>query len=272
MKIMVLGITGMLGSELYKVLNSESKHDICGTSRQSSSNGKVYGLNAADNKQLKSVIVKIRPDVVVNCIGIVKSVVDDHIQAITINSLFPHCLAKLCTEHKIRLIHISTDCVFSGKKGNYSEEDTPDPVDLYGISKLAGEVTYGNHLTIRTSIIGREPGSKKGLLEWFLSQQGTVKGYKNAVWTGLTTTALSRVIIKIIDKHPGLNGLINIAGEQIDKYSLLKKLKKAFKKDVKIKEFKLDAPVDRSLSNKKLNQLGITVPSIDEMINELAGG
>jgi dTDP-4-dehydrorhamnose reductase len=181
------------------------------------------GVDAFAEGALDAVINRVVPDVVVNCIGIVKQVAaaKDPLVSIRINSMLPHLLARACRSTGCRLIHLSTDCVFSGRKGNYSEDDLPDPPDLYGRSKLLGEVDGAGCLTIRTSIIGHETGSSHGLLEWFLGQSGPCKGYRRALFSGFTTDALAGVLELIIRKHPDLHGVWHVAAEPISKHDLL---------------------------------------------------
>ena len=213
MKILILGATGMLGHKLMQVLSRE--HTVTGTVRRNASvlaNHPIFskmdiiGNISADNLEtIRTAIDKANPEVIINCIGIVKQLpaAQDPLQSIAINALFPHQLAQICRQKNIRLIHMSTDCVFSGRKGYYTEEDPSDAEDLYGKTKYLGEVDYPGCLTLRTSIIGRELDTSHGLIEWFMSQEGkTVSGYKNAVFSGLTTLALSEIITEIITDHP----------------------------------------------------------------------
>lgn len=207
-------------------------------------------------------------DAVINCAGITKAIANDPVPTIRANSVAPHLLAAHASLQGARLIHISTDCVFSGHKGGYREDDIPDPVDLYGRSKLLGEVTSDRHLTIRTSFIGPELAAHYGLLDWFLGQRGEIKGYARALWSGFTSLALSRILLELA-LRPDAVGLLNVAGEQIDKYSLLCKLCKAFaKEDVNIVP-SAEPFCDRTLDNGKFRALGIPFPSMDEMIAEL---
>ena len=207
---------------------------------------------------------------VINCAGITKARATESIETIRVNSLAPHLLAQACMKYNVRLIHISTDCVFSGHRGNYAEEDTPDPVDLYGRSKLLGEVIDRLSLTVRTSFIGREVGTRHGLVEWLLTQTGRVQGYCRAFWSGLTAPALARVLLELT-RHPDINGLLHVAGETVDKYTLLCLLKEAFdKNDVEI-EMMEEPVIDRSLSARRFQTLGLKLPSLHEMIKELAG-
>ena len=232
MKILILGATGMLGHKLMQILSRD--HNITGTVRRNpstlSGNPVTRAMNilgnisADDFSTISTAANTVNPDVIINCIGIVKQLpaAHDPLQSIAINALFPHQLAALCQNREIRMIHMSTDCVFSGIKGNYRETDISDAEDLYGKTKYLGEVDYPGCLTIRTSIIGREIDTNHGLIEWFMDHEGgTVSGYKNAVFSGLTTRALSEIITQIINRYPALHGVYQVAPEPISKYDLL---------------------------------------------------
>jgi dTDP-4-dehydrorhamnose reductase len=280
LKILILGSTGMLGHKLMQVLSKS--HAVTGTVRgnaKSLSDNPVFsGMNiignirADDLAGIQNAIEKTNPDVVINCIGIVKQLpaASDPLSAISINALFPHQLAKICHQKNIRLIHMSTDCVFSGSRGNYTEDDLSDAEDLYGKTKFLGEVTYPGCLTIRTSIIGRELNTDHGLVEWFLSQEGkTVSGYKKAIFSGLTTLALSEIIGKIITDHKEISGLRQIASEPISKYDLLNLVKKTYNLSIKINP---DETVinDRSLKADKFRkETNIKIPPWEYMVDQM---
>jgi dTDP-4-dehydrorhamnose reductase len=280
MHIIILGATGMLGHKLMQVLSKQ--FPVTGTLRGNASdfgNHPVFtGTNitgyvrADDLISVQYAIEYSKPDVVINCIGIVKQLpaARDPLQSIAINGLFPHQLAQICRQKNIRLIHMSTDCVFSGNKGNYTESDPSDAEDLYGKTKYLGEVESSGCLTIRTSIIGRELETKHGLIEWFLSQEGkTVSGYKKAVFSGLTTLALSKIIAEILADHPRVSGVYQVASEPISKYELLNLVKKTY--DMKIK---ID-PDETIINNRSLNpekfrkETNIKIPSWEYMIEEM---
>jgi dTDP-4-dehydrorhamnose reductase len=215
----------------------------------------------------------VRPTVVVNCVGIVKQLkaAGDPVPSISINSLFPHRLATLASAAGARIIHISTDCVFRGDRGHYSERDTPDASDLYGRTKLLGEVSGPRCLTLRTSIIGRELSATTGLLEWFLAQRtGRAKGYTHARFSGVTTHALADVLADIIERHPGLAGVYHVASRPISKYDLLKKLNDAYNAGVDI-DASDDVHIDRTLDGSAFQKAtGLTIRSWDEMIGQMA--
>jgi dTDP-4-dehydrorhamnose reductase len=215
---------------------------------------------------------RVRPEAVVNCVGVIKQLpaASDPLVSIPVNSLFPHRLVTLSRSVGARLIHLSTDCVFSGREGMRVEDDVPDPTDLYGRSKCLGEVIGPNCLTLRTSMIGRELSSRNGLLEWFLSRrEGAVSGYKRAIYTGLTTVALSRVIADVLERHPALDGLYHVAATPISKYDLLCGIREAFNTQVDLRADN-QVVLDRSLDGGRFQKVtGFQPPPWPEMIQEL---
>jgi dTDP-4-dehydrorhamnose reductase len=284
MKVLILGSEGMLGHKVYQVLRP--RFDTYATFKEAQglwTRCPVYdgappghcfgGVNVMSFDSVIKVIGEVKPDVVINCIGIVKQLDEakDPIISLQLNSLFPHRLAGLCEAAGARMFHMSTDCVFSGRKGHYTEEDVPDPEDLYGRTKLLGEVHRPGCLTIRTSIFGRDFVKQSALLEWFLSKRGgRVKGYKHAVYSGFPTQVLARIMGDIIVDHPGLSGLYHIASQPISKYELLVKIRDAMKLDIEVEPYD-DRPCDRSLSASRfVAATGYRIPGWDEMIAELA--
>lgn len=280
MKVLILGGGGMLGHKLWQLCHQ--RFDTFVTFRQSASAYARYNLFdeahsignvAADHfDSVTKAFAVVRPEVVVNCIGIVKqdAAAKDPVQSISINSLFPHRLAELCRATDARLIHLSTDCVFSGRAGNYSEADRTDAEDLYGRTKLLGEVAGKNCLTIRTSMIGRELAGSHGLVEWFLSQEGkTVKGFRRAVFSGFTTQALSETIAWIIEAQPELEGVWHVAAEPINKFDLLSLIKERGQLSIEIEPD--DAFFcDRSLNAARFRQAtGFVPPAWSDMISHL---
>jgi dTDP-4-dehydrorhamnose reductase len=277
MKVMILGGSGMLGHKLWQVLGPRFETYV--TFRQAASYYKRFGIfdlersignvSAENFDSVTSALATIRPQVVVNCIGVVKqdAAAKDPVTSISVNALFPHRLAQVCGEMGSRLIHLSTDCVFSGRKGNYTEHDTPDAEDLYGRSKLLGEVSAEHCLTIRTSMIGRELSGSHGLLEWFLSQKGQrVQGFKRAIFSGFTTNALSNILAWIITEHVGLSGLWHLAAEPITKFDLLTLVKQTYGLDTEI-EVNETFMCDRSLNGSPFcEKTGFRSPSWPEMI------
>lgn len=233
----------------------------------------IENIDAFSQESITKALDRVQPEVVVNCIGIVKRLQESEspIPAIMINALLPHRLEELCKKSRIRLIHISTDCVFSGKGGNYKEEDLPDPYDLYGRTKLLGEVEGNSCLTLRTSMIGRELTRTAGLLEWFLSQRSkTVQGYKNAVFTGFITSELASILANIVANHHGLQGLYHISSHPINKYDLLYMIKTALDLEITIEEYE-GVLIDRSLNSSKLREiLDYDPPTWEDMIQRLS--
>jgi dTDP-4-dehydrorhamnose reductase len=238
MKILIVGGDGMLGHQLFKSLSR--RHETKVTLRQGLGAYAEYGLfdrsNAYDDIDARSTnslleaVADFRPQVIVNGAGVVKQnrLAKESIPTIEINALLPQRLAVIAKSAGARLVHFSTDCVFSGQKGNYSESDRPDPPDLYGYSKLLGEVVDSHCLTLRTSVIGHELARRQSLIEWFLAQTGVVHGYTNAVFSGFTTIEIARIVEMVLVEHPNAHGLWHVSSEPIDKYSLLSLVKKHY--------------------------------------------
>lgn len=280
MKALILGGSGMLGHQLFRVMQrrldawvSIRTAAIPEALRRFLAAKKTLGNVHADNfDSVVAAMARLRPDVVVNCIGIVKQQdqARDPITSLTINSLFPHRLAQLCQAAGCRLIHISTDCVFSGRLGNYEETDNADAEDLYGRSKLMGEVQGPGCLTLRTSMIGHEVATRHGLLEWFLAQDGKrVKGFRRAVFSGLTTLALSERIVDIVERHPSLDGVWHLASEPIAKYDLLQHIQQVYGTAADI-EPDAEFVCDRSLNGSRFRDATQwRAPSWPTMIQEM---
>jgi len=244
-KVLIIGSAGLLGSTLLRYLVGKDDVEIFGTVRSFApvqllpENLRTRILSNVDVENfdhLLKLFSNIRPDVVVNCVGIVKqlSEANDPLTAIPINSLLPHRLAKLCAVVGARFIHFSTDCVFSGSKGMYKESDSPDATDLYGISKLLGEVSYANAITLRTSLIGQELREKRSLVNWFLSQSGSVKGFRRAIFSGLPTVEIARVLHRFVLPNSDLRGLYHLSVDPISKLDLLNLVAKAYGKEIEI--------------------------------------
>ena len=266
MRILILGGSGMLGHRLYTYL--KDRHKVRVTLRKDISAYKKFNLFSYQNaypeidvcsiENLQGVIDDFSPQVVVNAVGIVKQLASakESIPSIELNSLFPHRLALLCKENNARVIHLSTDCVFTGKTGNYTEEDPADAEDLYGRSKLLGELREDHCLTLRTSMIGKELIRKKSLLEWFLSQRGLVNGFTKAIFTGFTTTELSRIIEMLAIKYPEASGLYHVSSEPISKYDLLCLIKRGLNLPTEIlpdDSFVCDRSLDSSKFRRRFN-------------------
>jgi dTDP-4-dehydrorhamnose reductase len=280
MRILVLGASGMLGSAMFRVLNEQKKIDVYGTTR-SNDIKKFYRKKIAERiisnidienyDSLISVFRMVNPEVVINCIGLIKQVLDakDPLLTIPVNSLLPHRLARLCELAGARLIHISTDCVFDGKRGGYTEDDRPNATDLYGLSKYLGEVHYSNSITLRTSIIGHELNSANGLIGWFLQQQDKCRGYTHAIFSGLPTVELARLVRDYVIPNPELQGLYHVASTPISKFDLLNLVAEIYGKKIDI------APdsslvIDRSLKADCFNKTtGYSVPQWPELIKTM---
>lgn len=234
---------------------------------------KVIGdIDAFAPEGIKKLVGDLRPDYVLNCIGIIKQLkeANNPKTSIHINSLFPHLLAEICSEYGAKLLHISTDCVFSGKKGDYTEQDQSDAEDLYGRSKFLGEVGYDRHLTLRTSIIGHELFTQYGLLEWFLSQEGkSVNGFTNAIYTGFTTDALCAEIKRVLTQFPELSGVYEVSSEKINKFDLILLIKEVYGANINVTPYK-EFYCDRSLNSAKYRaETGFLPPTWKEMILEM---
>jgi dTDP-4-dehydrorhamnose reductase len=231
----------------------------------------ICGVDVENADGLMRLFAIARPDVVINCIGLVKQRVeaDTPLEAIPINSLFPHRLARLCDVAGARLIHISTDCVFSGTRGMYQEQDVSDAQDLYGRSKYLGELHYPHTVTIRTSIIGHGLSTSHGLVDWFLAQTSTVNGYKRTVFSGLPTIELARVMRDFLVPNPRLRGLYHVSSEPINKCELLKLVAQAYDKKIQIIS---DERIvnDRSLDSSRFRELtGYQPPAWPELVRRM---
>lgn len=281
MKVLVFGATGMLGHKLLQRLSLDC--DCWGTVREARPPAAlltiapkariVCGVDARDAASLMRAVEDCSPDIIVNAVGIVKPLClpSRTEQVVMINSVLPHRLADIAQARGCALLHFSTDCVFSGKEGAYSEEATPDPVDLYGLSKWAGEVSGPRIVTLRTSIIGRELTNSYGLLEWFCDQEGkTVRGYRNAVFSGFTTQALAGLVRRVIGQLGEISGVTHLASAPISKYCLLTKLRSALSLDVGI-ELCESEKCDRSLTMSRAYRALTDLPSWDAMVQDLAG-
>lgn len=280
-RVLILGGAGMLGHRLAADLRQD--FEVWVTLRGSvqayerygsfDPNRTLGGVDVLNFDAVTEVMGTVRPDAVINCIGIIKQLAaaKDPFLSVSINSLLPHRLHRLCRASGARLIHFSTDCVFSGRTGNYTEEDPSDALDLYGRSKFLGETVGEGALTIRSSIIGHELGSASGLLEWFLSQRGRqVPGYRRAFFSGFTTHEMARIVRMVLTEHPALSGTFQVSSERINKYDLLTLIRQAYGIDVEIvPDDKVE--IDRSLDSTRFRRLtGYAPPTWPEMIAELA--
>jgi dTDP-4-dehydrorhamnose reductase len=280
-RILVLGGTGMLGHALFLGLAAREDFEVYATVRSRAEAQRWFApelagrclenVDAFEFDSLVKAIGEVRPDAVINAIGIIKqsSLAQDPLTAITVNSLFPHRLAAVCRVAQARLIHFSTDCVFSGAKGNYREDDLPDAYDLYGRSKLLGEAAGPLSLTLRTSIIGHELKNKRGLLEWFLAQHDEVRGFTQAIFSGFPTVALAGIIADYILPHPNLQGIYHVAAAAISKYDLLTLVAEVYGKKITIRpddQVQLDRSLDSTAFRAKTGYQPPPWPAlIDEM-------
>jgi len=279
-RVLILGGTGMLGHKLWQSFRHRfetwaavrSHHTRYDRFQLFENERLLVGVDANDMDSIVRVLTVVHPDVVINCIGIIKqlSSSQDPIISLTINSLFPHRLARLCQAIGARCIHISTDCVFSGHKGQYIETDVSDAEDLYGRSKYLGEVSGENCLTLRTSIIGRELETQSGLVEWFLGNQGkSVRGYTNAIYSGFTTLALAGIIAHVIEEHPDLSGLYHVSAKPITKHDLLVLIRDTYGLSIEIEPY-ADIWIDRSLDSERFwTAVKSSPPSWVEMIRDM---
>jgi dTDP-4-dehydrorhamnose reductase len=280
MKIMILGASGMLGNAMFRVFAADPAHEVFGTVRTGEARrhfghgiaqGLLNGVDAGNHDSLVRAFATVHPQFVVNCIGLVKQIggADDPLQAVPINSLLPHRLAALCQAAGARLVHISTDCVFSGSKGDYVETDFADAADLYGRTKLLGELDYPHAITLRTSIIGHELAGSHGLIGWFLAQQGTVRGFRRAVFSGLPTVELSRLIGEVVLPRPHLHGLYHVAARPINKYDLLRLVADVYGKKIDIVPDD-NLVIDRSLNaDRFMKATGYIAPLWPELITRM---
>jgi dTDP-4-dehydrorhamnose reductase len=277
---MILGVTGMLGSTALRLLSRSGAHETIGVARDPLAGRwfpdvpaarMVTGIDVSDAAQLAATIAAHRPEVLINAVGVIKQVeaAVDPLVAIRINAELPHRLARLCGEVGARLIHVSTDCVFSGRRGRYRESDPPDVTDLYGLSKYLGEVDDPHAITLRTSIIGPELATRHGLLEWFLAQRGPVSGFTRAIYSGLTSAELTRVIETQVITAPALCGLYHVAASPISKRDLLALIASAYAHPVAIEPV-AEPAIDRSLDGGRFRAAtGYVAPTWPELIGRM---
>lgn len=281
MRVLVLGADGMFGHQMVPTLLGAG-HEVVAATRRAPDPATAAALSGArllagvDARVAETVVGALgdaRPDAVVNAIGIVKQRPEARhaVESIRVNSLFPHELHLLCTAVGARLVHLSTDCVFSGRTGNYTEDDVPDPVDLYGRTKLLGEVAGPDALTLRTSIIGLELARGHSLVEWFLRQAGVAAGWTRALYSGLTTAELARVILRLLEQEPDLAGVWHVSSDPIAKYDLLVLLRDALGSPVEVRP-DAGTVIDRTLDSHRFRaRAGYQPPAWSRMIDELAG-
>jgi dTDP-4-dehydrorhamnose reductase len=281
-KVLILGITGMLGHTLFRDFARNPGFAVTGTARRREGLDRYFTPDLLENvvpdvdafrfDTVRQAIETVRPDTVINCIGIIKQLKEayDPVTSIAINALFPHQLAQACAATGSRVIHISTDCVFSGQRGHYTEEDPSDAVDLYGRTKFLGELHHYDHaVTLRTSIIGHELDSRYGLIEWFLAQQGQVNGFTRAIYTGFPTVEMAAILARYVIPNPQLKGLYQVASSPIDKYTLLKQVAQAYGKAIVIQP-EDQFFCDRSLNGRKFaDATGYVAPNWPVMVQHM---
>lgn len=268
----------MLGHTLFRCLAEDPGFDVYATVRskreleewlpQEQRKKLLDNVDVLQTEALVKAFAQVKPDWVINCIGVIKQapVIQDPLQTITINALLPHRIALLCEAVGARMIHISTDCVFDGKKGNYTERDQASAVDLYGKSKYLGEVSYPHCITLRTSIIGHELKGSYGLVEWFLGQKQSVSGYKNAIYSGFPTVELARIIAAYVIPNSEMTGLYHVSSAPVSKYELLKLIATQYGCGIEImaeEQFRIDRSLDSSLFR---SQTGYQPPSWPELV------
>ena len=267
-KILVLGIKGMAGHVIFKSMPLLGDYEVYGIARNVNESSNVFNLDVINIEELNKIIA-LKFDVIINCIGILnKDAEDNPHKAIWFNSYFPHLLEAITKNTKTKVISISTDCVFSGKKGGYSEKDFKDGEGFYAQSKALGEIVNNKDLTIRTSIIGPELNEDGiGLFHWFMQQKKKTNGYTQAFWSGITTIELAKVINQAIQQN--IAGLIVVAGEKkIDKHSLLTLFNKIFRNNLIIIDENSSYKVDKSMYSIRTD-FDYCVPSYEDMIVEM---
>jgi dTDP-4-dehydrorhamnose reductase len=280
-KVLVLGATGMLGSAMLRVFAASPGFEVAGSARSAAGvrllpervRGLVHaGVDVENPDALVRLLGQVRPQVVVNCIGLVKQLAeaDDPLAALPINAMLPHRLAALSALVGARLVHISTDCVFAGTRGGYTEADPPDAQDLYGRSKLLGEVAGQPHaITLRTSIIGHELASAHGLVGWFLAQTGPVRGYAKAVFSGFPTVELAHIVRDQVLPRPELHGLYHVSAAPIDKLSLLRLVAAQYGRSTQITPDS-ELVIDRSLDSTRFRSAtGYEPPAWPELVRRM---
>lgn len=276
--ILVLGVTGMLGNAVFRFFAASPSYQVHGSARNAVALGHfsedlrsriLTGVDIENSDQLAALLARTRPRVIVNCVGLVKQLdgADDALAALPVNALLPHRLARMASLVGARLVHVSTDCVFAGTRGAYRESDSPDAQDVYGRSKLLGEVNYENAITLRTSIIGHELNSAHSLVGWFLTQQGVVRGFTKAVFSGLPTVELARVIRDHVLTRPNLRGLYHVSAAPISKYELLQLVASIYGKSIEVRPDD-GLVIDRSLDSSRFRaETGYEPPSWSDLVH-----
>ena len=282
MRVLVLGASGMLGSAVFREFYGHDAYDVYGLVRNpaflpyftpTQQHSLVVGVDVLDKEALSQVVKRVRPQVIINCVGLIKQKdqAEDPLVVLPINAMLPHHLAELCAPRNIRLLHISTDCVFSGRKGLYTEVDPSDAEDLYGKSKFIGELRdLSFAVTLRTSIVGHELDSKCALVDWFLSQQGAVvPGFRRSIFSGMTAIELARIMRDVVLSNPSLYGLYNVSSAPISKFELLKLVAAQYGKTIEVRPDD-SLLIDRSLDSSRFQHLtGYRPPSWESMVRTM---
>ncbi|OQA53777.1 MAG: dTDP-4-dehydrorhamnose reductase [Candidatus Omnitrophica bacterium ADurb.Bin292] len=281
-KILILGATGMLGHVLMRHLSSLPGYEVYGTARNPAIVTRFFPPDLADHFRHDTVdainidsviraLAAVEPDIVINCIGLIKQlpIANDPLSAITINAQLPHRISLISKTAGARMIHISTDCVFNGQKGHYTENDPSNAEDLYGRTKYLGEVSYPHCITLRTSIIGHELEKGYGLVDWFLAQHGTVRGFTKAIYSGFPTIELARILSDYILPDEKLSGVYHVSSDPISKFDLLKIIAEKYKKQITLEAYD-DFVLDRSLNGSRFRETtGYTPPQWPELIDRM---
>jgi dTDP-4-dehydrorhamnose reductase len=281
MRVLVLGATGMLGHTVFEHFFAAGDHEVWGTVRNDQA-ARAFspaeqarlrrGVDVLDEAALTATLDDLAPDVVINCIGVIKQLAAAHdpLVVLPINAMLPHRLARWCAAHQARLIHISTDCVFAGTRGGYTEADRPDTIELYGLSKFIGEVTdQPGALTLRVSIVGHELASHHSLIDWFLSQEGSARGYTRAIFSGLPTIELARLLRTVVLPRPDLHGLYHVSAAAISKCELLQIVARVYGKSIAIVPDD-SVIIDRSLNSQRFSEAtGYVAPSWPHLVEAM---
>ncbi len=279
MTVLILGANGMLGSAMAHAFSETGNFSVWGTIRSSAptidlkleAGNLITGVEASDVDSLLMALAKAKPTLVINCIGLINKIAfaEDPLRAIPVNSILPHRLARMCASAGARLVHFSTDCVFSGNKGDYRESDIADAIDVYGRTKLLGEVDYPNAITLRTSFIGHELQTQASLVDWFLSRHNECKGFTRAIFSGLPAITLSRLVRDVVVPRTDLHGLHHVSADAISKHDLLTLIARVYAKHIRI--IPDDAlQIDRSLNSEPFRKrTGWTSKPWLELIQEM---
>lgn len=280
-RVLILGVTGMLGHTLFKEMSKNSDFEVFATTRSKSGLKAFFSetefnhirdnVDADNFDTIIRAIAAIQPDIIINCIGIIKQlpISKDPLIAITVNAQLPHRLSMVARSANARMIHISTDCVFKGDKADYTEEVPSDATDLYGRTKFLGEVDYPHCVTLRTSIIGHELRTEFSLVDWFLSQQNATKGFTQAIYSGFPTIEIVNIITNFVIPNEELKGLYHVSSNVISKYELLQIISEVYKKEIEIEPFD-DFKINRSLNSDRFKRLtGYQPPAWSILVKEM---